>query len=346
MIRPTLLPLAFLLLAAPARAQSSAAVEGSDQTRMVAPVGAPLTDYSNAGYRMTVKGDEVVVEVDASPLASTAAFTSPAREAEEEPVERLARGVTAGAPTRYEATARVLGWVARNIDYVLDRSLDQDATAVLARRSGYCTGVARLTVAMLQAVDIPAREVAGYVLGGGPPATTSGYHRWIESYYPDRGWVFSDPLSFHHYVPATYLRLAGERLTASHENTGILVARTDLLRPIDLYPWAVPGIMARRNEDRQLAAALRVEVSQERAGMVVLEGKTTRRIHALLDGATSFLGLDPGSYTLRLMVPGRDMVLRSIEIRGRVRTALYLSAGPLLAPPQRPGQESPSKTEE
>ncbi len=68
------------------------------------------------------------------------------------PVERLASSLTAGAETHYEAVSRILGWVSRHLEYELDRSQPQTAEAVLDRRSGYCTGVARLTVALLEKI--------------------------------------------------------------------------------------------------------------------------------------------------------------------------------------------------
>ena len=41
----------------------------------------------------------------------------------------------------------------------------------------------------------PAREVAGYVVDP-DPGGRSGYHRWIEAYLPDRGWVFGSLQSY------------------------------------------------------------------------------------------------------------------------------------------------------
>jgi transglutaminase-like putative cysteine protease len=89
----------------------------------------------------------------------------------------------------------------------------QDAPTVLRRRTAYCTGTARLAVALLTAVGIEAREVPGYVYASaGSDDVRPGFHRWIEVRYPDRGWAFSDPLASQHFVPATYLRLAAESL--------------------------------------------------------------------------------------------------------------------------------------
>jgi hypothetical protein len=170
-------------------------------------------------------------------------------------------------------------------------------------------------------VRIPAREVAGYVAGEGGDA---GFHRWIEVYYPDVGWVFSDPRVSHHYVPATYLRLASTQLDVAQGMDALLLESQDRLVPLDLYPWAPPGITARRNTGRQLAGALQVQVAGGGTGTAVLEGQGFRRTHALVGGASSFLGLSPGSYLLRLRLDSGERLERQVELSGRVKSSLYL----------------------
>ena len=322
--RRWLLLIAAALVPEAAAALGALAVEGVDRTRLLPPAGARVENYGNAGYSLRWIKDEITIEVDTAPLASDAPF-EPSRKVAGGSVERLARGLTAGAETRYDAISRILGWVARDLEYELDRSQPQNAEAVLVRRSGYCTGIARLTVALLEAVDIPAREVAGYVVGS-EPGRPNGYHRWIEAYLPDRGWVFSDPLSTHHYVPATYLRLAGEELETALGTKGLLLERRDTVATVDLYPLASPGVTARRNTDRQLAASLRIRLENQSTGTVVLEGASERRTHALIDGATTFVGLEPGSYRLQLLLPGRGVLESLVELPGRVRKALLIKA--------------------
>ena len=307
-----------------------------------APAGARIEDYENAGYRLRVRGGEARVEVDVSALASRSRFEPPRRAASaadrgstSRDVDRLARSLTAGADSRYEAISRVLGWVARSIAYDLDRGEPQDAVAVLRRRSGYCTGVARLTVALLEAAGIPAREVAGYVVDP-DPGGRGGYHRWIEAYLPDRGWVFSDPLRSHHYVPATYLRLAAEELGPERGTEGRLLERRQILAVVDPYRHGVPGITARRNSERQLAAVLRVRVEGSGSGLAELTGASQRRTRPLVDGAAVFVGLAPDSYRLRLTLPG-GVVERPVELPDRVRKSLSLKAPgfPRRRPPGR-----------
>lgn len=331
-----------LLVCGPLYGRGGIAVEGVDRARLLAPAGARVSNYTNVGYHLQWVDDEVHIEVEASPLISSSPFLLPeAPETEgsqEDPMARLARGLTVGVDTHYDAISRILGWVAREIEYDLDRDQNQEAVAVLERRSGYCTGIARLTVSLLRAVGIEAREVAGYVVGGGL-STPSGYHRWIEAYLPDRGWVFSDPLRSHHYVPANYLRLASEELALSRGTEGLLLERRDAVETVDLYPQAVPGITARRNWERQLAAALRIQIADQSHGVAELTGGSLRRLHTLIDGKTTFVGLAPGSYQLRLLLPDRPAVERAIELKGRVRQILSLP--PVPTPEHRSSRPAP-----
>ncbi len=329
-----------VLIPRPAPAVGARAIEGVDRARLLPPAGARVEDYVNAGYRLRWIGDEIEVAVNTEPLDSRTPF-EPSQRPPQGSIERLAKGLTASAETHYEAVSHVLGWVARNLEYELDRGQSQTAEAVLGRRSGYCTGVARLTVALLEAVGIEAREVAGYVVGS-EPGRPRGYHRWIEAYLPDRGWVFSDPLATHHYVPATYLRLAAEDLEIDRGTEGLLLERRDAIATVDLYPLAPPGVTARRSSARQLAAALRVRLEDQSTGTAVLEGRSARWTHALVDGKTTFVGLDPGSYQLRLLLPGRGVFESPVELPNRIRKAVLVTAPALSADRLESGDESPN----
>ena len=330
--RATLGALALLALPGTATAQA-VAYGGSDRVRLELPAGGLVEGYSNAGYRLQVSGGIATVEVELSPLRSRQPFTMPSGEtAGAAPIPVLARAVAAGAATRYDAVTRVLQWVARNIAYDLDRSEPQDAAAVLQRRSGYCTGIARLSVALLQALDIPAREVPGFLVapagggaGSGSSRTPAGFHRWIEVHYDDVGWVFSDPLLALHYVPATYVRLASESLLPEAEAApGRLLARDDRRIAVDLFAEGSPQLSVRRNGVARRAAALQVTVSGATAGRAVLEGVGTRRVRALDRGESTFVGLEPGSYLLRVEVDGASPSLKRVILRDRVWGAVNL----------------------
>ena len=236
--------------------------------------------------------------------------------------------VVPNAPGQFSAAGMLMADLkhdlVRTVYRELDRAAPQDARAVLERRRAYCTGVARLTVALLESVGVPAREVPGFVLappGGGVPA---GYHRWVETRYEDVGWVFSDPLLSHHYVPATYVRLASETLRAGMPGAGRLLHRDDRRQAVDLFAEMPPGVTLRRNSPRQRAAALTISVGGVEEGVARLEGGGERRTRPLAGGSGTFLGLEPGVYRLRVDVPGHPPLEKQITLRARVAASVHL----------------------
>lgn len=300
------------------------AVEGSDHAAVAA--DAPLAPYANAGYRLQVDddGEQATVQVDLAPLHSAAPFTPVAPAAAAGVVERTARRVTAEADSVYEAVSVVLGWMVRHTVTQDDRGGDQSPAAVLARGSGTPRGLAGLAVALLAAVDVEARTVDGWVVGAPEVGAPHGAHTWIEVRLPDRGWVFSDPLYHHHYVPATYV------VAAEGSGAGVpprLEERRDRSRTVDLYPAGGPGVTARRNAEAQVAGTLRVVVAddgRETRGSTVLEGPDGRTSKVLVGGESVFVGLAGGAYRLEVYVEGRPPLVRRVEVAPRQRSAVFL----------------------
>jgi hypothetical protein len=311
-------------------AQAQAVVfAGTDTVELELPAGALVEPYANAGYELAVDRGRATVSVQLTPLRSRQPFSRPPIGPPRDPLAQLARAITAGASTRYEAVTEVLQWVGRNVEYSLDRGAPQDAAAVLARRSGYCTGIARLSVALLRALDIPARDVPGFVVAAPAAGVPAGFHRWVEVRYDDVGWVFSVPLVSLHYVPATYVRLASEGLLPEAElQPGKLLAHTDGRVAVDIFSEASPRLTVRRNDVVRRAAALRVTVDGAMGGRAVLEGRGTRRIRSLRAGESTFVGLEPGSYLLRVEVPGASPSLKRVILRDRVWGAVHVVATP------------------
>jgi len=344
---------ALSLLGIPSAAAAQAvAYVGSDRVRLELPAGGLVEGYGNAGYRLRVDGGTATVEVDLAPLRSRQPFALPAAAAAADAIPTLARAVAVGAATRYDAVTRVLQWVGRNVAYDLDREEPQGAAAVLARRSGYCTGIARLSVALLQSLGIPAREVPGFLVAPAGAQLPAGFHRWVEVYYDDVGWVFSDPLLALHYVPATYVRLASESLLpAAEQLPGRLLSRDDRRVAVDLFAEASPQVTVRRNDVVRRAGALRVTIVGAPTGRAVLEGVGSRRVRVLDRGESTFVGLEPGSYLLRVEVDGASPSLKRVILRDRVWGAVHLPAPAALEPiapaypsPPFPSQQSPRPT--
>ncbi len=307
------------LFVSPVHAAAGVIVAGTDSARVLLPPGVDVAPYRNLGYELLRIEEGVArVEVDLSPIRSTAPF-HPRLAAEPSPIERLAGAVTWGSRTQHEAAARLLAWVAGNVRYHLDRSESQEASAVLDRRTAFCTGYARLTVALLGAVRIEAREVAGYVAEGRPVAGGAGFHRWIEIHYPDRGWVFSDPLSSHGFVDATYLRISSDKLSVPVPGSGLVIERNDRTVAVDLAPGtSAVSLRLRANNDARVAAALAVELESGLDAEAELVGSGVHRILQLPAGKGTFLGLEPGRYEIRVREAGRLAAWKNITIRDRI----------------------------
>jgi len=142
-----LLLLLALAAAGPLAAETGRSVAGTDRARVLPPAGAVVEPYRNAGYELRFAEGGVEVSVDLAPLASPEPFSAPAV-ARRGLIAVLARRTAAGASTRYEAVTRVLSWIREHVRYELDRDQPQDPEAVLERGSAYCTGIAKLAVAM------------------------------------------------------------------------------------------------------------------------------------------------------------------------------------------------------
>jgi hypothetical protein len=316
-----------LLLAVPAGGAEGVVVSGTDRASILPPAGVKQFDYQNAGYRLRYVDGVAQIEVDLSPIDSSAPFEPPASPGAGR-TAKLAHALTAGSRTRHEAVSRVLLWIAGNVRYELDRGRAQDAEAVLERRTAYCTGFARLAVTLLAEAGIVAREVAGYVVDDLPAGPRSGFHRWIEVLYPDRGWVFSDPLASHGFVAASYLRLGSEKLASVDPGPALLLARDDRSTPIDVLPGAPSwALRVRPNRvDPRRAAALRVALESGAAGEAILEGAGVQRTVSLPRGEGTFLGLEPGVYRLRVVEGERLAAWKEVTFRDRVYAEVRVPA--------------------
>jgi len=99
------------------------------------------------------------------------------------------------ATRQAEAVDAILAWVRAHIEYDYDAPAN-DASSVFRNRRAVCAGFSTLSVALLRAAGIPSRYHSGcatpfgYITGEG-----GGWHAWVETYYPDVGWVASEPQS-------------------------------------------------------------------------------------------------------------------------------------------------------
>ncbi len=115
-------------------------------------------------------------------------------------VYRLARRVTAGARTPYDAVSAIETYLSSRYTYSEFAPIRHLAlrTFLLGARRGYCQHFSGAMALMLRMVGVPARVAAGF--SPGKPSSDGDYlvtdfdaHAWVETYFPGIGWVTFDP---------------------------------------------------------------------------------------------------------------------------------------------------------
>jgi transglutaminase-like putative cysteine protease len=227
---------------------------GADELAVYRASGAEsglFDQYDNDGYSLGVErgagGDLLLsVRVSGAPLSSRAPFpTDAAREASltaSPERDAYARALAGNAATEAEAVERILGGIASTVRYDADRSRKQDPASVFASRRAHCVGFSELAVDLLRRAGITARTVQG-VLRTRPgseaydPHIGGVYHRWIEIYYPDLGFVFSDPSSSINGVDSRYIPF-GRR--ALERPKGLTLTSVETSGRVDYPLWRLP----------------------------------------------------------------------------------------------------------
>jgi transglutaminase-like putative cysteine protease len=119
--------------------------------------------------QVTVEYDAVVRGAAARPEVTEAdriAYRWPSRYAESDRLAAVARAEFAGITVGAELLAAVSSWVGTRLSYVPGSSRPIDgAVETLLLRQGVCRDYAHLVVALLRALDVPARLVAVYAPG-------------------------------------------------------------------------------------------------------------------------------------------------------------------------------------
>jgi protein-glutamine gamma-glutamyltransferase len=118
-------------------------------------------------------------------------------------VPDLAKRMTAGATNPYDAARAVENFLRTRYGYTLTLTGkpgdDPLANFLFVARAGHCEYFASAMTILLRTLDIPAREVNGFLpgeyndLAGDYIVRASDAHSWVEVYFPGNGWVTFDP---------------------------------------------------------------------------------------------------------------------------------------------------------
>jgi len=131
-------------------------------------------------------------------------------------IKKLARELTQGVTTEFDAVQRVLSYVIDHVRYVTPPA-QYDALYSLGSGKGNCQNFSHLAAALMRAEGIPVRIVNGITLNkafdlkreGGVLTFKMGQgrHSWIEVWFSDLGWVPFDPQQTAMFVSNRYIRI-------------------------------------------------------------------------------------------------------------------------------------------
>ena len=165
----------------------------ADATLVGLPTAAP-----GAGAALAPASDPLRVPTWGRPAADARAAILASEYA---PVYLLARRLTEGQPTVYDAVTAIQTHLRDNYDYSpnADPATYPLASFLLEDGAGYCQHFSGAMALMLRMTGIPSRVVTGFAPGSYEAASDSfvvrdtDAHSWVEVFFPEIGWVTFDP---------------------------------------------------------------------------------------------------------------------------------------------------------
>jgi hypothetical protein len=351
-----------------------------------------LPNYSNNSYSQKVLQEDefskrVLIEVNLEPLHSTAPFPVSSQQmpsamraflgaekdipANEGSIVSQARALTRESRTVHEAVTAIFNWIVDNFTYDAGRNTPQDGRSVFYGKRGSCVGYTNLSIAMLRSLGIPARYAHGYLPPGydwgiskkywGVQISGGGYHAWVEVYYPDAGWCFSDLLHSKNFVdPFHVLRytdginlnarnVQGGSLDVEDATTFTIFREENATLAVDQLPSPKKDFLARQTGSQQFGTIHgRIKDSSGKPvpkGSLVLWEGMQGKIIPFENGVYSLMGLEDGEYRVTVRADGYGETEKNLRAKkGEVKQMdLVLSARGTPPPTPAPKTKTPPR---
>ncbi|MFC1850249.1 transglutaminase domain-containing protein [candidate division CSSED10-310 bacterium] len=316
-------------------------------------------DYSNNGFSQQVKKDEiwqaVKLESSLSQLKTKApfpvnerslpdkflVFLKPSKliQSDHSEINHLRRRLVDEykPKTVVDFVRACITYAKENVAY--DLTVPQNALSALELRKGSCVGISCLVIALLRNAGIPARYVLGYNPPGynwgqkeevfGVTQTGGGFHMWMEAYYPDCGWVFSDPansinhVDIYHWVIEVgkdetinprFLKRIGDAMRAARTSIEHLSETKDI-RVVGIFKGlpAKSNLFSRISPSDQVeyVGSLHVRILSAQKREIIPHGQlhyyTDRRKYYIHEADKS------GIISLPVLTPGEHVILCQAE---------------------------------
>ncbi|MBN2134774.1 MAG: transglutaminase family protein [Acidobacteria bacterium] len=302
-------------------------------------------DYSNNGYSQTVEkidSNKYRIEINTSrkDLESLIKFPLeyktpewlrhyllPTKDTDyrKPEIRNLAQKLSKGCVYQYQVVENIIRWINTNIKYELTPGGPTSAEDVLREKTGYCVGFSNLAVALLRALDIPARNIHGiYYDYSAVDSTKTEHllsldgvtlHRWIEVYYPDVGWVFSDPRKSINHVDSNYIFIApqngglgldsgkfiGLKVSLQKDDNNLIYL--DLIQVRDRMLFIRPNLFQRINS-AVIVWLLNKAIKPESIEIVLASLDHVLKSTPEREKPVRFIGLPNGEYELKIRYDG------------------------------------------
>jgi hypothetical protein len=302
-------------------------------------------NYSNNGYSQTVKkidSDRYRIAIDTSrenleslikfPLQYQTpewlkVYLRPAKDTDyrKPEIRNLAIQLSKGCIYQYQVVENIIRWINTNIKYELESGGPTSAEDVLREKTGYCIGFSNLAIALMRALDIPARNIHGiyYDYSNVDQSKTEHslsldgvtLHRWIEVYYPDVGWVFSDPRKSINHVDSNYIFIAAQNggsglnadkfkgLKVSLEKDDDNLVYLDLIQIKERTLFIRPNLFQRTNS-AVVVWLLNKAIKLESVEVVLASLDHVLKSSPEGEKPVRFIGLPQGEYELKVRYDG------------------------------------------
>nr|MBN2277026.1 transglutaminase [candidate division Zixibacteria bacterium] len=107
-------------------------------------------------------------------------------------IKKTAESIVGDETNCYWIARRIFNYLIANMKYELAGGWNV-APTVLKRGNGSCSEYSFVYIALCRAAGLPARYAGSVVIRGDDASTDDVFHRWVEVYLPNYGWIPIDP---------------------------------------------------------------------------------------------------------------------------------------------------------
>jgi transglutaminase-like putative cysteine protease len=107
-------------------------------------------------------------------------------------IQKAVKAAVGGETNPYWIARNIFNYVIAHMEYELAGGWNI-APTVLERGNGSCSEYSFVYISMCRAAGLPARYVGSVVIRGDDASYDDVFHRWVEVYLPNYGWIPVDP---------------------------------------------------------------------------------------------------------------------------------------------------------